>query len=213
MELINLFLLLIHILLDLDPSLLILRSIIQDLLLLLVVLLELIILCSQVLVDVHEVVNFLVEDVDISQEVVVLFLALDEGVLDLEDVGQAGCFLDGSKCFIDDLHVSLVVVDQLHFFLIVDDQLGQPMLKDCGSIVLDGVDLPGLDPASPVQLRILEFFVEFSEPPVIVGLILLILHLEAQHQILAHLAGVLTGLNVLHEIVDLRVRLFNISLK
>lgn len=145
----------------------------------------------------------MVEDIDICQEVVVLFLSLDEGVLDLEDVGESRCFFDSSEGFIDDLHVSLVVINQFHFFLVVDDQLGQSMLQNCCSIVLDGIDLSSLDPASSIQLRILELLVEFSEPPVVIGLILFILHLEAEHQVLAHLAGVLTGFDVLHEIVDL----------
>lgn len=188
---------------DLDPSLLILRSIIQDLLFLLVVLLELVVLCPEILVDIDQVIDFLVEDIDIGQEVVILFFSLDEGVLDFEDVGQSGCFFDGGKGLIDDLHVSLVVVNQFHFFLVVDDQLGQPMLQHCCGIVLDGIDLSSLDPASSVQLGILEFLVEFGESSVVIGLILFILHLEAEHQILTHFAGVLTGLDVLHEIVDL----------
>ena len=213
LELIHFLLLLIHVLLDLDPSLLVLGSVIQDLLFLLVVLLELVVLGPEVLVDVDEVVDFLVEDINIGQKVIVLFLALDEGVLDLEDVGQASCFFDGGKGFIDHLHVSLVIVNQFHFFLIIDDELGQSMLQHSCSVVLDGVDLSSLDPASSVQLGVLEFFVEFSESSVVIGLIFLILHLEAEHQILAHLAGVLTGLDVLHEVVDLGVRLFNIALK
>jgi hypothetical protein len=128
-----------------------------------------------------------------------LLLSLDEGVLDLEDVGEAGGFLDGGKCLIDHLHVSLIVVDQFHFLFIVDDQFGESVLEDCRSVVLDGVDLSSLNPAAAVELGVFEFLVELSEPAVVVGLVLLILHFEAEHEILAHLAGVLTGLYVLHE--------------
>jgi hypothetical protein len=53
LEFINLLLLLINVILNFDPSLFIFRGIVQNSLLLLVVLLQLLIFCSEVLVDVN----------------------------------------------------------------------------------------------------------------------------------------------------------------
>lgn len=110
-----------------------------------------------------------------------MFLSFDESVLDLEDIGQSSCFFDGGKCLIDDLHVPLIVVNKFHFFLIVDDQLSESVLQHSSGIVLNSINLASLDPTSPIQLRILQFFVEFGQSSVVIGLILLILHLETEH--------------------------------
>lgn len=154
MELVHFLLLLIDVFLDLDASLLILGGVIQDFLFLLVVLLQLFILGTEVLVDIDQVVDLLVQHIDIGEEVVVLFFSLDEGVLNFEDVGQSGGLLDGREGLVDHLHVSLVVVDQFDLLLVVDDQLGQSVLQHCGSIILDGIDLPCLDATASVQLGI-----------------------------------------------------------
>lgn len=213
LELINLLLFLIHVLLDLDPSLLILRGIIEDLLLLFIILLELLILSPQVLVYINKVIDFLVENVHVGEQIVVLLFSLDESILDLQDISQTGSFLDRSEGFVNDLHVSLVVINQFHFLFVVNNKLGQSMLEYGSRIVLDGIDFSSLDPAAPIQLRIFKFLIQLSEPSVVVGLIFLVLHFEAQHQILTHLAGVLAGLDVLHEIVDLAISFLDIILK
>jgi hypothetical protein len=199
LELFNFLLLLVDVFLDLDSPLLVLRGIVEDALFLLIVLLELLILGPQVLVDVHQVVDFLIEHVDVGEQVVVLFFSLDEGVLDLEDVGESGGFLDGGEGLVDDLHVALVVVNQFHFFLIVDDQFGESLFEDCGGVVLDGFDFSGFDSAAAVEFGVFEFLVEACEFLVVVVLVLLVLHFEAQHEVLAHFAGVLAALDVLHQ--------------
>ena len=91
-----------------------------------------------------------------------MFFSFDEGVLDLEDVGQAGSFFDGVEGLIDNFHVPLVVVDKFHFFLVVDDQLSQSLLQDGCGVVLDGTDLACFDPAASIESWIFEFFVEFG---------------------------------------------------
>jgi hypothetical protein len=149
-----------------------------------------------VLVDVHQVIDLLVEDIHIGQQVVVLFFSLDEGVLDFKNVSQSSCFLDGVEGLIDDLHVSLIVVDKFHFFLVVDNQLGQPLFQNASSVVLDGTYLSSFDPAAFVESRISQLSIELSESFVVVVLVLLIFHLEVQHQILTHVAGILTSLDV-----------------
>ena len=87
----------------------------------------------------------MVEDIHIGEEVVVLLLSLDEGVLDFKDVSEASRFLDGGEGLINDLHVALIVVDQFYLFFVVHDQLGESLLEHGCSVVLDGVDLSRLD--------------------------------------------------------------------
>ena len=53
----------------------------------LVVFFQLFIFSSKMLIDVHQVVDFLIEDIDIGEQVVVLLLSLDESILNLEDIG------------------------------------------------------------------------------------------------------------------------------
>ena len=155
MELVNFFLFLIDVFLDFDPSLLIFGSVIEDLLFLLIVFLQLFILGSQILIDVDQIIDFLIEHIDISQQVIVLFLTFDESVLDLENICQSCSFFDGGKCLIDDFHISLIVINKFHFLLIVDDEFGQSMLQDSSSVILYGIDLSSFDPASPVEFGIL----------------------------------------------------------
>ena len=202
MELVNFLLFLVDVFLDFDPSLLIFRGIVENFLFFLVVFLELFILGSEVLIDVDQIVDFLVEHIDISEQVVVLLLSFDESVLDLENVGQSCCFFDGGKGLVDNLHVSLVVIDKFHFLLIVDDEFGQSMLQNSSSVILDGIDLSSFDPASSVEFGIFQFFVQFCKSAIVVGLVFLVFHLEAEHHVLTHFAGVLTGFDVLHQAVD-----------
>jgi len=154
LELVNFFLFLIDVLLDFYPSLLIFGSVIEDLLFLLIVFLQLLILGSQVLIDVDQIVDFLIEHIDVGQQVVVLFLTFDESVLDLVYIGQSCRLFDGGKSFIDDFHVSLIVINKFDFLLIVDDKFGQSMLQDSSSVILYGIDLSSFDPASPVEFGI-----------------------------------------------------------
>jgi len=154
LEVVNFFFLLVNVLLNLYFSLFIFRSLIKNSLLFLIVFLELLVLGSEMLVDVDQVVDFLVEDINIGEKVVVLFLTLDEGVLDLENVGQSCGFFDGIESLVNDFHVSLIIVDKFHFFLVVDDQLGQSLLQNASSIVLNSTDFTSFDSAASVESRV-----------------------------------------------------------
>ena len=125
-----------------------------------------------------------------------MFFSLDESVLDFLDVGQARRFFDGVEGFVDHFHVPLVVVDQFHFLLVVDYQFSQSLLQHCGRVVLDGIYLSGFDATAAVEPGVLEFFVEFGQASVVVGFIFFVLHLEAEHQVLAHVGSVLAGFDV-----------------
>ena len=75
---------------------------------------------AEVEVHVLQVVDLLVEDVHVSQQTIVLLLPLDEYVLDLLDIGQAGCLLNGIERLVNNLHIPLVVVNKSHFLFIVN---------------------------------------------------------------------------------------------
>jgi hypothetical protein len=83
LELIDFSFLLVDVLLDLDSPLLIFRRLIQNPLFLLIIFLQLLILSPEVLVDIDKIIDFLVEDIHICQQIIVLFFSFDEGVLNL----------------------------------------------------------------------------------------------------------------------------------
>ena len=165
------------------------------------------------MIDVDQIIDFLVEDINVSEQVVVLLLTLDEGVLNLENIGQSGGFFDGGKGLIDNLHISLIVIDKFDFLFIVDNEFGQSMFQDSSSVILDGIDFSSFDPASSVEFGIFQFFVQFCKSAIVVGLVFLVFHLEAEHHVLAHFAGVLAGFDVLHQAVDFIVCLLYIVLE
>lgn len=75
---------------------------------------------------------------------------------------------------------------------------------------MNGLDLSCFNSTGSVQLWVLQLFVQFVQSFVIIRFVLLILHFETQHQILAHFWVVLRSLNVLHQTGDLLVGLFNV---
>ncbi len=129
LELLHLLLLRVNVLLNLDLPLFFVRSPAQNLLFFLIFLFKGLIFEPECLIVVNEGINFLVENIDISEQVVVLFLTLNKSVLDLLDVSQASGLLDCVERLVNYLHVALVVVDKFHFFLVVQDQFGQPVLQ------------------------------------------------------------------------------------
>lgn len=161
LEFINFSFLLVDIFLDFDSSFFIFRSLVENSLFFLVVFFQLFIFSSKMLIDVDQVVNFLIEDIHIGEQVVVLLLSLDESVLNFEDIGETSCLFDGVEGFINYFHVSLIVVNKFYFFFIVDYQLGESLLQDSCCIVLDCTNLSCFDSAPLVESRISEFFVEF----------------------------------------------------
>ena len=163
------------------------------------------------MIYIDKIVDFLVEYINIGEKVVVLLLSFDEGVLDLQNVGQSGGFLDGVEGLVNDLHISLVVINEFDFFLVVDDKFGESLLEDAGSIVLDGTNFSSFDSAAFVESGIPKFFVEFGKSTVIVGFVFLIFHFQVEHEILAHIAGVLRGLDIFGEVVDLILSFFNVT--
>lgn len=113
---------LVHVFLYLDSAFFVLWGLVEDALLFKVVLLELFVLGTEMLIDVDQVVDLLIEDINIGQEIIVLFLALDESVLNFLNVSESSRFFDCVKSLVDDLHIPLIVVNQLNLFLIIDDE-------------------------------------------------------------------------------------------
>jgi hypothetical protein len=105
-----------------------------------------------------------------------LFLTFDEGVLYFYDVSESGGLFDGVEGFINNFHISLVVVYKFNFFLVVDYEFGKSLFEYGCRIVLDGIDLSCFDSTAPVEFGIFEFFIEFCESAVVVGFVFLILH-------------------------------------
>jgi hypothetical protein len=78
---------------------------------------------------------------------------------------------------------------------------------------LNGLNFSSLDSAGSVEFGVLELFVEFVESLIVVGLVFLVFHFQAQHEVLAHFRVVLGGLDVFHEMCDLLVGLLDVCLK
>ena len=76
---------------------------------------------------------------------------------------------------------------------------------------MDGTNFSGFDSAAFIESGVSEFFVEFGESAVVVGLIFLVFHFKVEHEVLAHVAGVLGGLDVFGEVVDLILGFFDVS--
>lgn len=92
----------------------------------------------------------MIEDINISEKIVVLLLSFDEGILDLLDASQSCGFFDSVKGLINNFHITLVVINQLNFFFVVEDELGQSIFEDRSCIVLNGLNLSGFDSAASV---------------------------------------------------------------
>ena len=146
---------------------------------------------SQCFIDVLQIINLLVEDIHIGEEVVVLFFALDEGVLNFLDVGEPSRFFDGGEGLINNFHVPLIGVNKFDFFLVIDDEFGQSLAKEGGSVILDGGNLSCFDATALEEFGILEISVEFVEGSVVLGFLFLVFHLELGHFLLVHLAHIL----------------------
>ncbi len=162
MEFINLFLLLVDIFLNFDSSFFILWSFIQYSLLLLIVFLKLVILGAKILIDIHKVINLLIENINIGKKIVILLFSLDECVLDLLNISETCCLFDSIESFIDNFHISLIVINKFNFFLIIYNKLSQTIFKYCRSIILDNINLSSFDSATSIEFRILKFLVELS---------------------------------------------------
>ncbi len=77
---------------------------------------------------------------------------------------------------------------------------------------MNGIDLSCFDSAASVEFGVLEFLIELSKSFIVVCLVFLILHFEAQHNILADFTCLLTLVNILHEVVDFAVSLLYVAL-
>ena len=125
MEFINLFLLLVNVFLNFNSSFFILWSFIQNSLLLLIVFFKLIILSAKILIDINKVINLLIEHINIGEKIIILLFSLNECILDLLNICETCCLFDSIESFINNLHVSLIVIDEFNFFLIIYNKFSQ----------------------------------------------------------------------------------------
>jgi hypothetical protein len=119
----------------------------------------------------------LVEYVDIGEQVIVLFLPFDEGVLYLDNISETCGFFDCVEGLINDFHISLIVINKFHFLLVVHYKFSESLLENSCSIILDSVDFSGFNPASSVEFGIFKLFVKLSQAAIVVCFILFVLHL------------------------------------
>ncbi len=165
------------------------------------------------LIHIYQIVDFLVEHVYVGKQIVVLFFTFNESILYLNDISKTCGFFYCVKGFIDDFHISLVIINQFHFLFVIYYKFSQSLFQDGSCIILDCVDLSCLNSASSVEFRIFKLFVEFSQATIVIRFILLIFHFQTQHQILTHIASILTGFDVLSQGVDLMLSFFNVTLQ
>ena len=121
LEIINFFFLHIDILLDFLPFFLIVWGSCQESLLFSVLYFQIFIFQAQSFICVCDGINFLVQDIYISQEVVILFLSLNKSILDFFNVCQPCCLFDCVECLIDNFHVSLIIVNEFHLLFVVNN--------------------------------------------------------------------------------------------
>jgi hypothetical protein len=91
----------------------------------LIVFFELVILSSEILINIHKVINLLIKYINISEKVIILFFSLDKCVLNLLNICEACCLFYCIESLIDNLHISLVIIDKFHFFLIIDNKFSK----------------------------------------------------------------------------------------
>ena len=130
------------------------------------------------LIDIYQIVNLLIENIYVGQQIVVLFFTFDKSILDLDDVSETCGFLYRVKGFINNFHISLVIINEFDFFFVIYDEFSQSLLQNSSRIVLDGADLSCFNSASSIKLGIFKLFVEFGQTTIVVCFILFIFHFQ-----------------------------------
>jgi hypothetical protein len=144
----------------------------------LVIFLQLLVFGSKLMIDIYQIVDLLVEHINISQQVIILFLTFDESILNLNDISEACCLLDCVKSLVNNFHISLIVVYEFDFLLIIDYKFSESLLQNCCCIILYSTDLSCFNFTSFVEFGIFKLFVELSQPTIIVCFVLFILHFQ-----------------------------------
>ena len=141
-----------------------------------IVFFKLVILSTKILIDINKIIDLLIKYINIGKKVIILLFSFNKCILDLLNISETCCLFNSIESFIDNFHISLIVIDKLNFFFIIDNKFSQTIFKYCRSIILNNINLSSFDSATSIEFWILEFLVELSQTSIIVRFIFLILH-------------------------------------
>lgn len=141
-----------------------------------IVFFKLVILSTKILIDINKIIDLLIKYINIGKKVIILLFSFNKCILDLLNISETCSLFNSIESFIDNFHISLIVIDKLNFFFIIDNKFSQTIFKYCRSIILNNINLSSFDSATSIEFWILEFLVELSQTSIIVRFIFLILH-------------------------------------
>ena len=127
-----------------------------------IVFFKLVILSTKILIDINKIIDLLIKYINIGKKVIILLFSFDKCILDLLNISETCSLFNSIESFIDNFHISLIVIDKLNFFFIIDNKFSQTTFKYCRSIILNNINLSSFDSATSIEFWILEFLVELS---------------------------------------------------
>lgn len=127
-----------------------------------IVFFKLVILSTKILIDINKIIDLLIKYINIGKKVIILLFSFNKCILDLLNIGETCSLFNSIESFIDNFHISLIVIDKLNFFFIIDNKFSQTTFKYCRSIILNNINLSSFDSATSIEFWILEFLVELS---------------------------------------------------
>lgn len=127
-----------------------------------IVFFKLVILSTKILIDINKIIDLLIKYINIGKKVIILLFSFNKCILDLLNISETCSLFNSIESFIDNFHISLIVIDKLNFFFIIDNKFSQTIFKYCRSIILNNINLSSFDSATSIEFWILEFLVELS---------------------------------------------------
>ena len=127
-----------------------------------IVFFKLVILSTKILIDINKIIDLLIKYINIGKKVIILLFSFNKCILDLLNISETCSLFNSIESFIDNFHISLIVINKLNFFFIIDNKFSQTTFKYCRSIILNNINLSSFDSATSIEFWILEFLVELS---------------------------------------------------
>lgn len=127
-----------------------------------IVFFKLVILSTKILIDINKIIDLLIKYINIGKKVIILLFSFNKCILDLLNISETCSLFNSIESFIDNFHISLIVINKLNFFFIIDNKFSQTIFKYCRSIILNNINLSSFDSATSIEFWILEFLVELS---------------------------------------------------
>jgi len=128
----------------------------------LIVFFKLVILSTKILIYINKIIDLLIKYINIGKKVIILLFSFNKCILDLLNIGETCSLFNSIKSFIDNFHISLIVINKFNLFFIIDNKFSQTIFKYCRSIILNNINLSSFDSATSIEFWILEFLVELS---------------------------------------------------